>query len=214
MYLFLDTANVQEIREINDWGVLDGVTTNPTLIMKEGKSYTATLKEICSIVSGPVSAETIALDAPGMIKEGEEFATIGKQIHVKVPCTPEGLKAVRALSAKGIKTNVTLVFSPLQAMLVAKAGATLCSPFIGRLDDIGHVGMDIIRDTVQIYRNYGYKTKVLVASVRHPTHVLEAAKLGADVATLPHKVFSMMVKHLLTDKGIDQFLSDWQKAKR
>lgn len=214
MQLFLDTAEVAEIREIHSWGILDGVTTNPTLIMKAGREYNETLREICSFVKGPVSAEAISLDAPGMVKEGEAFAKIGPQIHVKVPCTAEGLKAVIALSAKGIRTNVTLVFSALQALLVAKAGATLVSPFIGRLDDAGHTGMDVIRETVQIYRNYHFATRVLVASVRHPTHILEAAQIGADIATLPTKIFHQLVKHPLTDRGIELFLADWAKAKK
>ncbi|MBI4394287.1 MAG: fructose-6-phosphate aldolase [Euryarchaeota archaeon] len=212
MKIFLDTANVKEIKEAAAWGILDGVTTNPTLIMKEGRDYPSALKEICSIVDGPVSAETIAEDHEGMVREGVVFSKIHENIVVKVPMTAEGLKAVKRLEAKGIRTNTTLCFSPTQALLVAKAGGFIVSPFVGRLDDMSHNGMDLIRQILKIYGNYGYKTQVLVASVRHPIHVVEAAEAGAHIATLPWKVLEQMVKHPLTDRGIQQFLKDWEKV--
>ncbi|MBI2548577.1 fructose-6-phosphate aldolase [Candidatus Woesearchaeota archaeon] len=211
MKLFLDTADVQEIREANSWGILDGVTTNPSLIAKTGRSFKEVVKEITTIVDGPISAETISEDAKGMIAEAKDLAKIHKNIYVKVPMSIEGLKAVKECTKLGIKTNVTLVFTPNQALLAAKAGATFVSPFIGRLDDISHEGMDIIAEIVVIFSNYDYPTQVLVASVRHPNHVKEAAMLGAGICTLPFNVLQKMVQHPLTDKGIATFLADYKK---
>ncbi|KHO46831.1 MAG: transaldolase [archaeon GW2011_AR3] len=213
MKIFLDTASVTEIKDANDILPLQGVTTNPTLIMKEGRDYKETLKEICEIVDGPVSAETISLDAAGMVKEGIEFSKLHKNIIIKVPLTPEGLKACRMLTAKKIRVNVTLCFSANQALLAAKAGAYVVSPFVGRLDDIGQTGMDLIKEIKQIYSNYGYKTQILVASVRSPDHVKQSALIGADIATLPYSVFTSMFKHSLTDVGVKKFLEDWEKVK-
>jgi transaldolase len=210
MKIFLDTANVEHIREANDWGIIDGVTTNPSLIAREGRDFEEVVQEICSIVDGPISAEAVSLDAEGMVKEGRELAKLHENINIKIPMTSEGLKAVRELSARGIKTNVTLVFSANQALLAAKAGATFVSPFIGRLDDAGQEGMCIVHDIVQIYLNYAFETEVIVASVRHPLHVIEAAKTGAHICTVPWKVLQLMVKHPLTDVGIDKFLADWE----
>ncbi len=212
MKFFLDTAFVEEIREVAGWGILDGVTTNPTLVAKTGRKYREVLEEICSIVEGPVSAEVLSLDYEGMVKEARELAKIAPNIAVKIPMTKEGLKAVKTLSGEGIKTNVTLVFSPSQALLAAKAGATFVSPFVGRLDDISHDGMQLIEDVVEIFANYGFATEVIVASVRHPRHVVEAAKMGAHIATVPFKVMEQLLKHPLTDIGIERFLSDWKKA--
>ena len=212
MKLFLDTANVEQIKEANDWGIIDGVTTNPSLIAKEGRDFREVVEEICSIVDGPISAEVVSLDAKGMIKEGRELAKIHPNINIKVPMTPEGLKAVKEFSKRGIKTNVTLVFSANQALLAAKAGATFVSPFVGRLDDNGQDGMQIVKDIVQIYMNYAFDTEIIVASTRHPLHVLDAAKAGADIATVPWKVLQLMVKHPQTDIGIEKFLADWEKV--
>ena len=209
MKIFLDTANVDEIRRAASWGILDGVTTNPSLIAKEGRDFRKTVEEIATIVDGPISAEVVSEASEDMLREAEPLSRIHRNVVIKVPMTAEGLKAVRALSATGVKTNVTVVFSPLQALLAAKAGATYVSPFVGRIDDIGHTGMDVVREIVQIYDNYGYSTQVLAASIRHPTHVLEAAKAGAHVATIPMKVLEQMVKHPLTDKGIELFNKDW-----
>jgi len=211
MKIFLDTANVEHIKEANSWGIIDGVTTNPSLIAKEGRDFKEVVEEICSIVDGPISAEAVSMDAKGMVKEGRELAKIHENINIKIPMTAEGLKATKELTAKDIKTNVTLVFSPNQALLAAKAGATFVSPFIGRLDDAGHEGMQIVHDIVQIYLNYAYDTEIIVASVRHPVHVVEAAKTGARIATVPWNVLQLMVKHPLTDVGIDKFLADWEK---
>jgi transaldolase len=194
-------------------GILDGVTTNPSLIAKEGRPFKQTILEICNIVDGPVSVEVVAVEAQGMLREAEEFATWHKNVVVKLPTTKEGLKACKTLTAKGIRTNLTLCFSPNQALMVAKAGATYVSPFVGRLDDISHVGMDLVRQIIQIYNNYGYKTQVLAASLRHPLHVVDAALAGAHVATMPFKVLDLMIKHPLTDKGLDAFLKDWEKVK-
>ncbi len=213
MQIFADTANLQAIKRFVDMGILDGVTTNPTLLAKEGREFRSQINEIVSIVEGPVNVEVISTEADGMVKEGRDYSKIAPNIVVKCPMTAEGLKAVRILNREGIKTNVTLVFSPNQALLVAKAGATYVSPFIGRLDDAGHVGMQVIADTLQIYRNYGIKTKVLVASIRHPVHVVEAAKLGADVATMPPDVLDKLLLHPLTDVGLKRFLDDWEKAR-
>lgn len=212
MELYIDTANLDEIKQAHDLGVLDGVTTNPSLIAKEGIDYGQRLAEICKIVSGPVSAEVIALEADAMVKEGKERARIAENIVVKLPSTVDGLKACKALSDEGIRTNMTLCFQPLQAMMVAKAGAFLVSPFIGRLDDIGEDGMDLIHRTKQIYENYGYNTKILAASIRHPKHMLECALAGADVATVPLGVIKQLMSHPLTDSGIEKFLADYKKA--
>jgi transaldolase len=215
MLFFLDTANIDEIRRINAWGILDGVTTNPSLIAKEsGRPFEAIIQEICSIVDGPISAEVIALEAEGMVKEGRELAKIHKNVTIKVPLTPEGLKATKIFKAEGIKTNVTLCFSANQGLMAAKAGATFVSPFVGRLDDINLDGMELIRELVVIFENYGYDTKVLAASIRQPRHVTEAALAGAHVATIPTKVMEQMIKHPLTDKGIEAFLADWKKGGR
>jgi len=211
MKFFLDTANLEEIRQASEMGLIDGVTTNPSLIAKENADFRDLLPRICALVNGPVSAEVVALDAPGMLREGRELAKIAANIAVKIPITLEGLKAVRQLTAEGIKTNVTLIFSPLQALMAAKAGATFVSPFVGRLDDIGSSGMEMVGQIVDIYNNYGFATEVLVASVRHPMHVVEAALMGADVATIPYKVLTQLIKHPLTDSGIQKFLEDWGK---
>jgi len=209
MKLYLDTANVKEIGEAASLGVLDGVTTNPSLVAKEGRSFREALIEICNIVDGPVSAEVVSLEADAMIKDGRELAKIHKNIVVKVPLIPEGLKATKRLASEGIKVNVTLCFSPTQALLAAKAGAWCVSPFIGRLDDVSSNGMELIRQIVTIYRNYQYKTLVLVASVRHPRHVVEAALAGGDICTMPFGVFQQLIKHPLTDVGVKKFLADW-----
>ncbi len=209
MKFFLDTANVKEIKKYAELGLVDGVTTNPTLVSKEGRDFYEVIKEICEIVDGPVSAEVISTDAEGMVKEARELAKISDNIVIKIPMTKDGMKAVKILSNEGIKTNVTLVFSPLQALLAAKAGATYVSPFVGRLDDIGHVGMKLVEDVVKIYKNYDIKTEVIVASVRHPWHVLEAAKIGADIATIPPSVMDKLFNHPLTDIGLERFLKDW-----
>jgi len=214
MKFFIDTANIGEIREANDLGVLDGVTTNPSLVAKEGKEFVPLLKEICAVVKGPISAEVVATDFDGIMKEGRELAKIHSNIVVKVPLIKEGLKAVKALKAEGIRTNVTLCFSPNQALLAAKAGAYFISPFIGRLDDISQNGMDLIKQIVTIYRNYDYETEVLVASVRHPVHVVEAAMIGADICTMPFKVIEQLIKHPLTDIGLERFLADWKKGQK
>jgi transaldolase len=210
--IFLDTANVDEIRDANDLGIIDGVTTNPTLIAKEGRNFREVVEEICSIVDGPISAEAVSMECDGIVREARELSKIHKNIAVKVPLMSEGLKAIKRLSEEGIKTNATLVFSSNQALLAAKAGATYVSPFIGRLDDIGHQGLGIIDEIVTIYDNYGYDTEIIVASVRHPLHVLEAALSGADIATVPYKVLMQMIKHPLTDIGIKRFLKDWEKV--
>ncbi|WP_427337870.1 fructose-6-phosphate aldolase [Caloranaerobacter sp. DY30410] len=214
MKLFIDTANIDEIREVNDWGVICGVTTNPSLIAKEGRDFKEVITEITEIVDGPISAEVISLEAEGMIKEAEQLAAIHPNIVIKIPMTKEGLKAVKVLSQKGIKTNVTLVFSANQALLAARAGATFVSPFAGRMDDIGNSGMDIISDIVEIFDIHGIETEVIAASIRHPMHVIEAAKLGAHIATVPYNVFTKMLKHPMTDKGIERFLKDWENAKK
>jgi transaldolase len=214
MKFFIDTANIAEIREAASLGVLDGVTTNPSLVAKEGREFRSLLEEICSIVDGPISAEVIATDLGGIMKEGRDLAKIHKNIVIKVPLIKEGLKAVKAFKAEGIRTNVTLCFSPTQAILAAKAGASYISPFIGRLDDISHSGMDLIRQIVTIYRNYQFKTEVLVASVRHPLHVVEAAMIGADICTIPFKVIEQLIKHPLTDSGLQKFLEDWNKNQK
>jgi transaldolase len=210
MKFFLDTANVKEIQEAASLGLLDGVTTNPSLVAKEGRSFKEMLVEICNIVDGPISAEVVSLEADAMVKEGKGLAKIHKNIVVKVPLIAEGLKATKRLTAEGIKVNVTLCFSPTQALLAAKAGAWCVSPFIGRLDDISSNGMELIRQILTIYRNYDYKTQVLVASVRHPQHVVEAALAGGHICTMPFAIFQQMVKHPLTDNGLKKFLADWE----
>ena len=212
MKIFIDTANLEQIKEVNSWGILDGVTTNPSLVAKEGCEFEARVKDICAVVDGPISAEAVSMNADGMVKEARELSRLHKNIIVKIPMTAEGLKAVKVLSKEGVRTNVTLVFSPNQALLAAKAGATYVSPFVGRLDDISHDGMDLVRDIVKIYNNYGYKTQVIVASIRHPVHVTEAALAGAHVATVPYDVLKKMLKHNLTDEGIQKFLKDWEKV--
>jgi transaldolase len=209
MKFYLDTANVKEIKEAASLGVLDGITTNPSLVAKEGRDFREALLEICHIVDGPISAEVVTVEEDGMVKEGRDLAKIHKNIVVKCPLTPEGLKATKRLTAEGIRVNVTLCFSPTQALLAAKAGAWCVSPFIGRLDDISTDGMALIRQIVRIYRNYEFKTKVLVASVRHPQHVVEAALAGGDICTMPYTVFQQLVKHPLTDLGLKKFLADW-----
>lgn len=215
MQFFIDTANISEIKRINTWGILDGVTTNPSLIAKEsGKPFEAIIEEICGIVDGPISAEVISMEAPEMIREGKRLAKIHKNVVVKLPLIPEGLKACKALSAEGIRTNVTLCFSATQGLMAAKAGATYVSPFVGRLDDINLVGMELIEDLVQIFANYDLETKVLAASIRSPRHVTESALAGAHVATIPTKVFDQMIQHPLTDKGIEGFMADWRKSGR
>jgi transaldolase len=209
MKFFLDTANVKEIQEAASLGLLDGVTTNPSLVAKEGRSFKEMLVEICNIVDGPISAEVVSLEADAMVKEGKGLAKIHKNIVVKVPLIAEGLKATKRLAAEGIKVNVTLCFSPTQALLAAKAGAWCVSPLIGRLDDISSNGMELIRQILTIYRNYDFKTQVLVASVRHPQHVVEAALAGGHICTMPFSIFQQMVKHPLTDSGLKKFLADW-----
>lgn len=211
MKFFIDTANIEEIKEAEAMGFLDGVTTNPSLIAKEGKDFKEILNEILKIVDGPISAEVVALDYDGMMKEAKELAAIHKNIVVKIPLTKEGIKTVKSLSGLGIKTNVTLCFSASQALLAAKAGATYISPFVGRLDDISAVGLDLIEQIAQIYDNYDYQTEIIVASIRSPLHIVESAMIGADIATVPFKVIEQLFKHPLTDNGIDKFLSDWNK---
>jgi transaldolase len=212
MKIFVDTADINEIREAQKLGVVDGVTTNPTLISKTGRSFDEVVKGICREVSGPVSLEAISLDSEGLVAEAKKISKISKNVVVKIPMISEGLKAVKILSKENIKTNVTLVFSPLQALLAAKAGASYVSPFVGRLDDIGHVGMDVVNQTLEIYGNYGFETEVIVASIRSPIHVNDAALMGAHVATIPFKVIQQLSKHPLTDIGIDKFLKDWEKV--
>lgn len=214
MKFFIDTANIAEIKEAASMGVLDGVTTNPSLVAKEGKDFRKLLEEICAIVDGPISAEVISTEFDGIMKEGRELSKIHRNIVVKVPLIKDGLKAVKALKAEGIRTNVTLCFSPTQALVAAKAGAYFISPFIGRLDDVSTNGMDLIRQIVTIYRNYKFDTQVLVASVRHPLHVVEAAMIGADICTIPFKVIEQLIKHPLTDIGLQKFLEDWNKSQK
>jgi transaldolase len=211
MKFFIDTANIEEIKKAHELGLLDGVTTNPSLAAKEGREFKGLIKEICSIVNGPVSAEVVSTDAKGMIKEAQELAKLADCVVVKVPLIKEGLKAVKVLSSEGIKTNVTLCFSPVQALMAAKAGASYVSPFVGRLDDIGHVGMEIVDQILTIYENYGFETEVIVASIRNPIHVLDAALAGADIATIPYNVMEQLIKHPLTDIGLERFLADWKK---
>ena len=214
MKFFIDTANIDEIKEANSMGMVDGVTTNPSLIAKEGRDFEEIIKDICKIVDGPISAEVISLETEGMIKEARHLSGIHKNIVVKIPMTVDGLKATRTLHDEGIKTNVTLIFSPLQALMAAKAGATFASPFVGRLDDISHEGLLLVEQMVEIYSNYGFETEVIVASIRNPLHVLDAALLGADIATIPFSVLGKLAAHPLTDKGIQAFLDDWNKSQK
>jgi len=214
MKFFLDTANVNEIREAASWGILDGVTTNPSLIAKENIPFRDLISAICGIVSGPVSVECLSDKAPDMVREGRELAKMGSQIAVKIPITIEGLKAIKVLSSEGIMVNTTLIFSSSQALLAAKAGAKFVSPFIGRLDDVSQEGMGLIEEIVTIFENYRFPTEVIVASIRHPRHVVDAALLGADIATIPFAVMDKLVKHPLTDLGIERFMKDWGKAKK
>lgn len=213
MKFFIDTADVAEIKEANALGILDGVTTNPSLIKKSGRPFADVAREICKLVEGPVSLEVTSVDSAGMLKEAEALAKFGDNVVIKLPLIPEGLKACKVLSGQGIKTNVTLCFQPVQALLAAKAGATYISPFVGRLDDLGQDGMEIIPQIRQIYDNYGFETQILVASIRNPIHVLDAALAGADVSTIPFSVFKQLVHHPLTDKGLAQFLKDWESVK-
>lgn len=213
MKFFLDTANIDDIKKYNEWGVVDGVTTNPSLISKEKVSLEKRIKEIAEVVDGPISSEVVAVDAKGMIEEARKYVKWHKNVVVKVPMTDEGMKALKVLAGEGVKVNVTLVFSAGQAIIAAKNGATFVSPFIGRLDDISEDGMGLIHDIVTIYRNYDFKTEVLVASVRHPRHVIEAALMGAEIATVPAEVLDKLIKHPLTDNGLKAFLEDWEKVK-
>ena len=213
MKIFLDTANIEQIREAASYGCIDGVTTNPTLVSREEGKFEDIVREICEIVQGPVSAEVVSLDAEGMVEEAKRLAAIHEWVVIKIPMTKEGIKALRMLKELGIKTNCTLVFSANQAFLAARAGATFVSPFIGRLDDAGHVGMDLVREILAIYENYGFTTEVIVASVRHPLHVIESAVAGAHIVTLPFAVFDKMFAHPLTDAGLKKFLADWEKVK-
>jgi transaldolase len=211
MKFFIDTANIDEIKKANELGMVDGVTTNPTLVAKEGREFKGLIKEICDIVDGPVSAEAVSMDAEGMVKEARELANLADNIVVKIPMLEEGLKAVKTLAQEEINTNVTLCFSPIQALMAAKAGAAYISPFVGRLDDISQIGMELVEEIITIYDNYGFETEVIVASVRNPTHVLDAALMGADIATIPFKVIQQLTKHPLTDIGVEKFLADWKK---
>jgi transaldolase len=214
MKFFIDTANLDEIKEAADLGILDGVTTNPSLLSKEKMPYRELLTEICKVVKGPVSAEVVSIEVDGMIKEAEDLAKIADNITIKVPIIKEGIKAIKRLSEQNIMTNATLCFSPMQALMVAKAGATFVSPFVGRLDDVSHFGMDLIRQIVTIYENYDYDTEVLVASIRNPLHVVDAALSGAHVSTMPFKVINQLIKHPLTDIGLKNFLADWEKVNK
>ena len=214
MKFFLDTANVEEIKKALEMGLVDGVTTNPTLLAKEKKDPNLTIKEILSLVHGPVNLEVLATDAKAMIAEAKQLTTLGEQVVVKIPMTEEGMKAVRSLHVEGIRTNVTLIFQAVQALIAAKAGADYVSPFVGRLDDISTVGMDIVSDIATIYSNYGFETEIIVASVRNPLHVLEAATMGADIATIPFAVIKQLMKHPLTDIGLERFLKDYESLKK
>ncbi len=214
MKFFIDTANINEIKEAHSMGMVDGVTTNPSLIAKEGRDFKEIIQEICAVVDGPISAEVISLDAEGMLKEARDLAGIHANIVVKIPMTVDGLKATRQLTEEEIKTNVTLVFSPLQALMAAKAGATFVSPFVGRLDDLSQEGLLLVEQIVEIYSNYAFDTEIIVASVRNPLHVLDSALIGADIATIPFDVLAKLAAHPLTDKGIKAFLDDWEKSQK
>ena len=211
MKFFIDTANIEEIKQASALGMVDGVTTNPSLVAREGREFRGLIREICDIVAGPVSAEVVSLDSEGMVSEARDLARIADNIVVKIPLIEEGLKAVAVLSREGIKVNVTLCFSPIQALMAAKAGAAYISPFVGRLDDISHVGMDLVEQILTIYENYGFDTEVIVASIRNPIHVLDAALMGADIATIPFKVIQQLIRHPLTDIGLEKFLADWKR---
>jgi len=211
MKFFIDTANIEEIKKANELGMVDGVTTNPSLVAKEGREFKGLLKEICQIVDGPVSAEVVSVDRDGTVQEARELSKLADNIVVKVPLIEEGLKAAKVLAQEGIKTNVTLCFSSIQALMAAKAGASYISPFVGRIDDISHRGMELVEEIVTIYDNYGFETEVIVASIRNPIHVLDAALMGADIATIPFKVIQQLIKHPLTDIGLEKFLADWKK---
>lgn len=213
MKFFLDTANIDEIKEVASWGILNGVTTNPTLLAKEKGSFDSIVKQICEIVDGPVNLEAINSEADSIVKEAKELARIHKNVVVKIPITKEGLKSMKILNSVGIKTNTTLVFAPIQALMAAKAGTSYVSPFVGRLDDASHVGMDLVGQILTIFKNYDIKTEIIVASIRNPLHVVEAAMMGADIATMPFKVMSQLMQHPLTDIGIKRFLEDWKKVK-
>ncbi len=212
MKFFIDTANVEEIKRAKELGMVDGVTTNPSLVAKEGREFKGLIRDIADIVDGPVSAEVVSLDAEGMVREAKDLAGMADNMVVKIPLIEEGLKAVRSLAQEGIKTNVTLCFSPVQALMAAKAGAAYISPFVGRLDDISHVGMDLVEQIITIYENYAFDTEVIVASIRNPLHVLDAALMGADIATIPFKVIQQLIKHPLTEIGLEKFLADWKKV--
>lgn len=214
MKFFIDTANINEIKEAHSMGMVDGVTTNPSLIAKEGRDFKEIIQEICAVVDGPISAEVISLDAEGMVKEARDLAAIHENIVVKIPMTVDGLKATRQLTKEEIKTNVTLVFSPLQALMAAKAGAAFVSPFIGRLDDLSQEGILLVEQIVEIYSNYAFDTEIIVASVRNPLHVLDSALIGADIATIPFDVLAKLAAHPLTDKGIKAFIDDWEKSQK
>jgi transaldolase len=214
MKFFIDSANIQEIRKAASWGILDGVTTNPSLVAKEGRDFTEILREICSVVAGPVSAEVVGTTTEEMVKEGRELSRVAKNITVKIPCIPDGIPAIKTLSGEGIAVNVTLIFSAPQALIAAKAGATFVSPFVGRLDDISSVGMDLVRQIRTIFVNYRFPTQVLAASIRNPLHVVDAAMAGADIATMPFAVIEALLRHPLTDSGLKRFLEDWQKLPR
>jgi len=214
MKFFLDTANPEEIREVASWGILDGVTTNPTLVAKEKKGFRELITEICRLVSGPVSVECVSSKCEDLVTEARELASIAPNVVIKIPVTIEGLKATKMLRAEGIRVNMTLIFSPSQAILAAKAGAAFVSPFIGRLDDISHDGLELVEQIVTIFNNYGFDTEVIVASVRHPLHVVEAALIGADIVTVPYAVMEKLVRHPLTDTGLEKFLQDWAKVKK
>ncbi len=212
MKMFLDTANIEQIKEANTWGILDGVTTNPTHVSKEGRKFEELIKDIWSLVDGPVSAEVVSTDADGMVKEAERLSKISKNVVIKIPLIKEGIKAVKALSRQGIKTNVTLNFSAVQALLAAKVGATYISPFVGRLDAVGHSGLDLVKEIRTIYSNYNFKTEIIFAAVRHPLHVRDAALAGADVTTMNFEVMDLLFHHPMTDQGLEQFLKDWKKV--
>jgi transaldolase len=211
MKFFIDTANIEEIKKASELGMVDGVTTNPSLVAREGREFKGLIKEICDLVEGPVSAEVVSVDAEGMVRESKELAEIADNIVIKVPLIEEGLKATKILAGEGIKTNVTLCFSPVQALMAAKAGAAYVSPFVGRLDDISHIGMELVEQILAIYNAYGFETEVIVASIRNPVHVLDSALMGADIATIPFKVIQQLIKHPLTDIGLENFLADWKK---
>ena len=211
MKFFIDTANIEEIKKASELGMVDGVTTNPSLVAKEGREFKELIKEICDLVDGPVSAEVVSVDAEGMVREAKELAEIADNIVIKVPLIEEGLKATKILAGQGIKTNVTLCFSPVQALMAAKAGAACISPFVGRLDDMSHIGMELVEQILAIYDAYGFETEVIVASIRNPVHVLDSALMGADIATIPFKVIQQLIKHPLTDIGLENFLADWKK---